>query len=171
MPDNLVAMPKMIGIAPKLVTTARMTVIEQVVFSPGDAKPTDFEPSFVRHLQHADEQAIERKIKVTNEWKPLELVWFNDKPELVGHLVLRNDEGRNLKVNQTAEQKAETAKKVIQVGLLGWDSAGEEFIKAFAQCLPGESGIRIDPMNLHLYRICCPSSQEVVKATLFLVPR
>lgn len=172
-PEGIKFVPKQVDHSAKQPVRSRMMVVEQIVVS-SDDKPLEFTPSFVRTLEHGEEQAIARKIKVTSEWQPLDLLWFADCPERVGQLVIRNDEGKGLYKNLSEEDKAATAKRVIEVGLcIGHNfHLNAESVIDFGQCLPGESGPRIDPRNLHLYRIRHRlSSQEVIKATLFLVPR
>jgi hypothetical protein len=159
------------------MTKTRLTVTEQIICAPflmKDGKPTSFEPGgFSRWLERGDEQPYgPRQIKVTQKWLPVETGWLRNTETgelMVGLLVLRNDTEKIHKQNLKDEQTEFLNKKVIHVGLVTCES-GSEVVTVFAQCRPGETGVRIDPLNLDSYRICAPFSQEIVKATLFLVP-
>ena len=141
---------------------ARMTVVETVVWSPEDGQPQHFEPSFSSWLTTDDDPFGPHRLKVGQEWQPLDCGWLKDN---CGQLIIRNDEGRNLTVNPTADERKATSGKIIEVA-----AEHNSLLIVIALIRPGQS-MRAEPMALEYWRLRCPSSQEPARATLFCLPR
>ena len=85
-----------------------LTVVETVYHQPAGEEPTAVSVQYVRPLE-TQEQPYVRKIRVGEQWQPLDLGWI----EQPGMIWLTNDEGRGLQVNPTPEERAAIEAKVI----------------------------------------------------------
>ena len=60
-----------------------------------------------------DEQPYIRRCKATEEWKPLDLGWF--RPEAAGLILIANEAGRRIQLNQSEEEQEELRGQIIEV--------------------------------------------------------
>ena len=139
---------------PKL-TPARdtLTVVETVYHQPAGEEPTAVSVQFVRPLE-TQEQPYVRKIKVGEQWQPLDLGWV----EQPGMILLVNDEGKFTQVNPTDEERAEAESKVIAVG----NDSGSWLVYP-GSCFRGEAAPFSD------VAVRCKSG--VARATIHVYPR
>jgi len=134
----------------------RMTVVERVHHQIPGSEPGSVESTFSRELE-SDEQPYLRFAKAAEDWQPLDLGWV----EQVGMLCISNDEGRNLSVVPTDDEKAETAKKILEIT---YNVNGEECWIV----LPKES-MRANPS--HPKNLFIRSQHGTVRITIYVIPR
>jgi hypothetical protein len=112
---------------------SRIGVVESVYCQqPGD-NPISAESRFSRWL-NTDEQPYSRKIKVTEEWQPLDWGWLKK----ASMLVVVNEEGRFLQVQPTPQERCDAISKVVEIGIAVCLDGGTLNIP-FAEILPRES--------------------------------
>ena len=104
--------------SPRPMFRDRLTVIDKVYHQPKTGEAFCCESTFERWLDH-EESVYSRKMKAGEAWQLLKLGWFTDEEKTVGMLLIRNDEGSHRQTLPTDEEKAETAKKVLEVGVQG----------------------------------------------------
>ena len=132
-----------------------MTVVEQVYYQVSGGQPRLVESRFSRKLE-SDEQPYERHLKVGVEGAPLDCGWI----EKASQLVITNEEGRNLQVNPTDEEREELQRKVLELGY-------EDCPVPLCLIHPGES-IRFCPFSLEGLGV--HSRFGVIRFTLHLFP-
>jgi hypothetical protein len=146
---------------PQLVPArGHFTVVEQVHYQPvGEQAMTVFGDGHrYSHEVDEDEQPYERHLTATEEWKPLDMGWISR----CGQLLLRNDEGNRYLVNPTEQEKAETAKKVIEVAFLhGYDERD-------ALLVPPRESMRVYPKDASRLIVRCQKGKA--HYTLALLP-
>lgn len=135
---------------------ARLTVVDTVYYQSPEMQATSAESRFSRPLDTLDEQPYIRRMKVTEEWAPLDCGWLNE----CSMLMLVNEEGKGLEKIPTEEEKTEISKRVIEVRF------GSETVEWLI--LPGES-LRGYPINPKLMFIRCRNG--CAKLTINLFPR
>ncbi len=148
----------------KTAPPSRVCVNEQVYHQEAGQDPTIAESQFERHLK-TNEQAYYRKLDVKDdEWIPLPVGWIKD----CSILYLRNEEGKNLTVIPTAEQKQDTAARVIQIAL--YDRNTKRVHEPFAEIHPYGESARFTPVKeqLEYYRIRCKAGTATM--ILHLMP-
>lgn len=150
---------------------ARISVHDNLYFQPAgrgvESQPSGVEARFTRNLR-SDEQMYERRSKVGPGWKPLPLPgpeWID--PADCGMLSLKNLEGDDLAVVPTPDERAAIDAKVVEVGLSSSQTDPDAAVTPFARVRPGEA-VRVEPVNLHLYRLRCPAGSA--RYALALVP-
>ncbi len=133
----------------------RITVVETVYHQVMGDQPDCLESRFTREVE-SQEQPYRRNCKVGEEWQALDTGWLDE----VSMLVIRNEEGTNLQVHPTEEQKADLAKKVLL--LSSTDSSTNWLI------LPGESfrGVPSTVKNLEVR-----SQSGTIRFILYATPR
>jgi hypothetical protein len=148
--------------SPQRGARARFTVVETVYFQPASAEPTQTGSRFCRWVG-TDEQPYKRQTKVGESWVPLDAGWLKE----AGMLVLANKEGEFFRVNPTEEERTETAKKIVEVGLYTGVSkeTGQSVIEPFARVHPAES-TRFTPLDLSVIRLRCLSGDAKILLTL-----
>jgi hypothetical protein len=133
-----------------------ITVVESVYYAAAGEQPHVVENHFARRLTSA-EQLYVRKTTVAEGWQPLDAGWVR----LAAMIVLTNEEGRRSQVQPTSEEKAMTAVRVVEIGVLGPDR-----VEAFALVLPGES-CRFQPADTRTLRVCCRQGQARITIAAF----
>lgn len=88
----------------------RLTVVEYVYHQQMGREASMFESRFSRALGD-HEQPYERQVTVGEDWQSLDCGWV----ERVGMLVLRNEEGRHMQLNPTAEERRAIAGRVVEI--------------------------------------------------------
>ena len=117
-----------------------LTVVEITYHQVWGEEPTLVESKFERRLK-TSEQPYTRRVRVSEEWRPLELGWLSDMP--LSLLIVQSREGVALRAHLSEEEQADLAARIIEVayeGSPGW-------------CIPpGESmrGCPSTPENLLL---------------------
>lgn len=119
----------------------RLTVVEQVYHQPADEQPDGFESKFSCEL-HDREQVYQRRTRVGEERKPVDLGWLNR----VSMLVISNETGKNLQVQPSKEEKKEMDEKVLEVSFDGCEHGW--------LILPGHT-MRAKPSDISSLRIRC----------------
>ncbi len=134
---------------------ARLTVVETVYHRPAEEEPTCVESKFSRALR-THEQPYSRKLTATEEWQSLDCGWL----EACSSLSIQNEEGRHLSIHPSEEEKADLAKRIIEISYtsLGYDKW---------LILPGES-MRGCPASLKSLMVRCQHGKA--KFTLNLIP-
>jgi hypothetical protein len=137
--DSLV---ELTGVNPVPQFRDRMTVVEKIYHQPANGEAFCCETTFERTLND-EESVYSRKVKATEEWKPLDYGWITENNQKVGMLVIRNDEGKNIQRLPSDEEKVELAGKILEIGCLqaAQESTGDRhcvFVPLF-HILPGES--------------------------------
>lgn len=79
----------------------------------GQGNTKTINTNFARLLDSNDDP-LQRKFSVGEEWVPLETGWVKS----VGYLILRNDGGKPFQVMPTKEQAEEELSRIIEVGYL-----------------------------------------------------
>ncbi len=92
------------------VLKSRVTVVETVYHQHAGESATSIESRFARNLE-TQEQLYQRRLKIGKSWTPLDCGWLEE----VSMLVIHNEEGQNLLVHPTPEEKEKTNAKVIEV--------------------------------------------------------
>ncbi len=96
---------------PKQKRSNRIAVVEMVYFQETGVSPIAITTRFSRKL-HSDEQPCIRKIKIGQDWLPVEMGWVRD----CGMLVINNDEGK-FKTNPSEDQLATVSKMIVEVAV------------------------------------------------------
>ena len=135
---------------------SRVTVVEQVYHQILNEQPHLVESRFSRGLQ-SDEQAYERRLKVDEGGMPLDCGWLTEASQLL----IINEEGRNLQVIPTDEERKELAKKVLEI-FFG-DRPDNCWLVP-----PGES-MRACSNTLHALKI--RSQSGTIRFTLHVIPK
>lgn len=130
----------------------RLTVVETVYHQDPANGPTAFEAPFGRQLE-TDEQPCVRRLTVGTDWQALGGVWLAESCQVV----LRNEEGQFHGPLPSAQQKAEAAARVVEVGV-------SDMVLAVVR--PGES-CRFEPADLHTIRVRCVAGSAKVTAAVF----
>ena len=138
----------------------RLTVVEQVYHQIAGEQPTSVNSQFSRVLA-SDEQPYVRRCKATEDWQPIDIGWVED----VGMLVIVNNEGTFRHRIPTDEQRAEVAKRVLDVGVE--TATGICRILRVWKIPPGESG-RGQPIYPKQLRI--RSQYGTVLFTIYVFP-
>ena len=140
---------------PKPMFRDRLTVVDKVYHQPKTGEAFCCETTFERWLDH-EESVYSRKMKVGKDWQLLKFGWFTDEAKPIGMLVIRNDEGQYRQTLPTDEEKAETAEKVLEVGVVIIAPPvipdEDEFVRVFL-VPPGMSN-RVIPADTPLYVRC-----------------
>ncbi len=63
-------------------------------------------------ILETEEQPYSRKLTIGEEWKEVDFGWLTGK---TGFVVIQNTEGLRLRVNQSDDEKADTAKRIIRL--------------------------------------------------------
>ena len=94
------------------------------------------EHRFMRWLD-SEEQAYQRSLVLTEEWKQLDFGWLEQNQ--IARLVIKNDEGRFL-TNPTEDEKKEMAERIILLGHspIETDLEGQQYRFATWKIRPGE---------------------------------
>ena len=137
---------------------SHLVVVESVYHQPADGQPIVAESRFSRRLR-TDEQPYVRWFKVTEEWQSLDHGWL----DAAGMLVLKNEEGTNPQTIPSAEERAEIAAKVAEIGLL----ANDTLVLLFALLQPGES-LRFQPIGIPALVVRCRKGEA--RCCLHLFP-
>jgi hypothetical protein len=135
----------------------RITVQQRVYHQNIGDQPTMAECQFERKLL-SDDQPYQHKTKITEDWRPLGDSWI----EKVSLVMVRNNEGRNLAVNPTEQEKVVTGRKVVEVGLVL--PSGD--VVAFLIVRPGES-VPFEPVDFKLVRVRCRHGMASCNVSLF----
>lgn len=80
---------------------------------------TSNEIRFNRNLNIQEQPYERKKLKVGEEWRPIDYGFLNDVP--LSMILIKNEEGKGFQILPTEEEKAETLAKVLEVGYEGWD--------------------------------------------------
>lgn len=147
------------------VRKPRITVLE-TLYHQGvlGEKPTTVECQFERELE-SDEQPYQRRCKVGEDPQPLDVGWIEE----VGEIHIQNNEGRSLQVQPTEEEKAETAKKSLSLGIqiLKHDQDGRYFYRLLE--IPAGESTRLNFNTATEWFIC--SEHETTRFTITVFPR
>lgn len=138
---------------------SRLTVVETVYHQNGTDQPTSAYSSFCRTLVSQDEQPFAKQVKVTEDWRPLDLGWI----EQAGMVVIRNESGVFKIVIPTDSEREVEMRKVVEVGFC----TGSYEITPSVLIPPTESA-RFYPYELSQLRIRCRSG--MAKCTVHLFP-
>lgn len=138
-----------------------LLVAESVYHQEGVSQPTVIADhfSFTRTLA-SDEQPYTRRVKVGSEWQALDTGWLDGA---CGMLVLVNNEGLNRQTIPTAEERQETAARVIELGFCRDRDFAEPV--AFGLVRPGESS-RLEPTEPKALYLRCRSGTASVSIGL-----
>ncbi len=139
--------------------TNRVAVIETILHQLAGEQPTSIENRFARELE-TDEQSYDRKVKIGENWTLLDLGWVANVggPSII---VIVNEEGRNLQVNPSEEERKAIDAKVIELCSGRCEDLEPEWFIP-----PGES-FRGSPLK-PVYLRC---RQGIAKVRLFIIPR
>lgn len=138
------------------MSKARLTVVDTVYYQSQEMPAISAESRFSRLLETLEEQPYVRRMKVSEEWAPLDCGWLNE----CSMLMLVNEEGRGLDKIPTQEEQKLINKRIIEVRF------GSEDVEWLIP--PGES-LRGYPINPKLMWIRCQTGQA--KLTINLFPR
>lgn len=139
----------------------RLTVVSRIYHQRVGKNPKSIECKFSRLIEHG-QQLYEREMEATEEWQPLDCGWVAD----VGMLVIINQEGQNLQVHPTDEEREATAKKILDLCYAVDVHHGID--DAFWSILPDEffCGSPRDAKSLYIR-----SQSGIAEYTLYLIPR
>lgn len=139
----------------------RLTVVSRIYHQRVGKDPKSIEPKFTRDLESRG-QLYEREMEATEEWQPLECGWVED----AGFLVIVNQEGQNLQVHPTDEEREALAKNVLCLCYNG--QAVEDCLMGSWLIPPGES---FQGFPSRLDELYIRSQVGVVEYTIYLIPR
>lgn len=150
----------------KNLNKARLTVTDVVYYQHPEGAPLSLESRFTR-LVEGDDEPYSRRCRVGEQWEPLDSGWIGK----VGHLALRNDEGKFTQVIPTVEQREAAMKKVVELGVLVQPAPGIpiaiDLIVPVATIIVGES-LRLTPTNFSALRV--RSLSGVARLTIIVCP-
>jgi len=134
----------------------RLTLVSTLYHQSFGSPAVSVDSRFTRALR-SGEQLWKRDFRIGDSWTALETGWVGSRP---AHLLLLNHEGQHLQVNPTEEEKADIAKRIIEVT---WSGSGSPQWLVF----PGESmrGECCDPSQVFVR-----SRHGSVQVTLYLIP-
>ena len=92
---------------------ARLTIVSVVYHQPLGEEPHSFPHKISRPLL-TDEQAYTRKLKVTQEWQPIDIGWLTS----LSLLLITNEEGKYA-TQPSEEEKLAISQKVLEIGFQG----------------------------------------------------
>jgi hypothetical protein len=134
-----------------------MTVVEHVYHQVSGERPVEAPTRGYDRALQSDGGSFLRSLIADETWRPLNLEWVPEP----GLLCIYNREGSNLPTLPSEEEKADIARRVLEVsysvdGELGWEIP------------PGESmrGIPTKAKELMVR-----SRHEVIRYTVFAIPR
>lgn len=104
--EELYAIPTMAKPFP-----ARLTTVSVVYHQPLGEEPHSFLHKTSKPLT-TDEQAYTRKLKVTQEWQPIDTGWLTS----LSLLLITNEEGKHT-TQPTEEEKLAISQRVLEVGI------------------------------------------------------
>lgn len=107
--------PPQVGPIPR---TARLTVVEQLSYEQQNGKHPQVRSAYSRSIG-SDEEVYQRSLPVTPAWAPVDTGWVSS-PGMI-HLV--NEEGKNLTVIPTREERAAIDSRIIEVKVDGADDS------------------------------------------------
>lgn len=134
---------------------SRIVVVEKIYHQLQGEQPIGCEHQYSQELR-TDEQPYERRCVATEEWQPLDCGWLEDVSML--HIV--NEEGQFKQVNPTDEERAEAAKKILEVGHYLPHECSDWLI------LPGQS-MRGCPMTAGQLHIRCRSGKACYRLRFY----
>lgn len=135
-----------------------VTVVEYVCFHAYDGQPIQQETKFFKKIA-SDEEPYKRKIRIGEDWEPLDCGWVKE----AGVLVLANEEGKYLQANPTEDEQAALDAKIVEVSFLPDPPPNNCW-----EVPPGEA-MRGFPGNLKSLYVHCQSG--VARCIVFVVPR
>lgn len=138
----------------------RISVVERIIYQAltvGE-QPYAVEHTFYRDLVTSDEQVYERKLKVGEEWQPLDLGWGKDW-ERIGLVYVENLEGQFKQLQPTEEEQAEANAKVLE---LSYDGVSDE-----AWLVPPKETFRGYPAEPGRLMIRCQSGMARIMVRIF----
>lgn len=146
----------------KPVEKSHITVVEHVYFQPFGSSPTGISPRYMRWLE-SDEQPYGRRLKVSEEWQPLDKGWMEE----AALLVLENLLPQYATIPEP-EQRREDESRVVEIGAVQTSDSLSPAVAPFAEVRPGES-CRFCPVALVNLRVRCVNGQAT--CNLHLYPR
>lgn len=138
----------------------QLTVVEMVYHHVFGEETQVVESRYSRRLQGCGEQMYgPRNLTATEEWQSLDLGWVPEP----GLLHIQNREGQNFQVNPTPEERADIAKRILEVSYSPLSQGVDGWL-----ILPGESmrGYPTNPGKLFIR-----SRHGRSRYTLALIPR
>ena len=90
---------------------ARLTIVSVVYHQPLGEEPHSFPHKISKPLT-TDEQAYTRKLKVTQEWQPIDIGWLTS----LSLLLITNEEGKYT-TQPSEEEKLAISQRVLEVGI------------------------------------------------------
>lgn len=109
----------------------RVTVSYRIYYEHQGDGPRGVERSY-NELVPAQDEPWSRRCKADEAWQPLDLGWFEEKTH--GHLVIENLQGQNQSTIPSPEERADTAKRILELGI--WVVSSGVCVP-FATLLPG----------------------------------
>lgn len=148
----------------------RLVVVEYMTHQSASGESSTGDTRFSRQLE-TDEQPFERRFEVRHLFSPIPMGWLEDaaKAGPLGMLSLQNlhhekDAILEIGILVTIPQEPEGERSMFSAQKL------EPVLVLFAILSPGES-LRLQPINLHAYRIRATSEEGLVRCSLKLIPR
>lgn len=138
----------------------RISVANYVYFRNMRHDAQGIEVRYSKMLQSVDGEHYDRRVKIGEDWKPLDLGYFSDNPKNVGTIVIHNEEGRFIHVKPSEAEMKLVESKVLEISYK--DCTGGWLIP------PGECfhGCPVSPEQL-----CIRSQSGICTARLFIIPR
>lgn len=150
----------------------RLTVVEKVYHQQHGEQPIQIERSFERRLQTQDAPYNGHPRRMIGEdWTPLDFGWLEDGGVSAAYIL--NDEGKNLKMMPTAEEKSAIAAKVLEIAnvvdLLDIDGTAKPTPVGMIITVPPGETCLLSLDNFDSIRVRCRSS--VARVSIWLFPR
>lgn len=148
-------------------SVSRLTVVETMYFQPHGEDAVSLGKPFSRQLK--GEEHWQRTIRVGPEWVEIKGCWL----EKASVIRVANDEGKTVQVIPTPEQKAVSAAKIMEVGIVAVESATATMHDppnepiGFALVAPGED-CRFEPTAWERLRFRCLKGE--VRITVSILP-
>lgn len=137
-------------------STARILLLQTLYYQSANSEPISAEGRYTKLLQ-TDEQPYQRRMKVTDEWKPLDAGWV----ESASYYCVENLEGKYIQTIPTLEQRSEDAKRIIELGI-----ASPIGVLRFASLSPGEF-MAVPYKDVRNVRIRCLHESAKVNITVY----
>lgn len=149
--DRLTVLPK--RQSPK----TRITIVNSAYFQPVDGDPKLFDRKWSQALT-TDEEPYQRKMKVGEEWQPLESGWLNGEASL---LVIQNLKPR-FDHNLSEAELKEVEEKAVELGSALYTD--QKSVQVFSTVSVGRD-VQIEPIGRLMIR--CAKGEAQVQYTFY----
>lgn len=160
-------------------TVGQLIAVGSVTHISPDGRPYTHEMTCGRLLSGSEQPYLRVPWKVGPKWQPLDAGWLvEDGQPPVSHVVLSNNEGRNLQTIPDDKTRAAIAARVVEIGLAlpsasgdmwdddSGDQSGASEAVPFAIVRPGDS-CRFEPADVAKIMVRCRAGAATCQLSVF----